>query len=216
MLLGGLLATSDQAAASCTRPKAAAYYTYDYLSDSYVLQSVYDDGVDIGNGAPIDENGQPYEMLDGVWDFYPPPGWDGSYPPTHLFGNESGTKQEASGPTLSSGGICTKLPPVVVQGQRRTSSGMLRMSIVVRAPRNPSPGMEGVWYGESSLAKGIDQPDKFCDPDSATNDATCQSGCGSAQGFFCSFRVNHGQQLMVCQKQQQGPSTYRWTARACS
>jgi hypothetical protein len=222
LLLGGLAVTPEDAAASCTRSKAAAYYAYDYGSDSYILQSVYDDGVDIGNSAPIDENGQPYEMLDGVWDFYPPPGWDGSYPPTHLFGNESGAKQEASGPTLSSGGNCTKLPPVVVRGQRQSSSGILRMHIVVRAPRNPAPGMDGVWFGpkEPTNYAGNDSPQFFCAGPEAGHEQ-CRNACAgvvmqAGRGDTCSFSINGGQGTMKCKRNDHSPqSSMPWDQVEC-
>jgi hypothetical protein len=222
--LGGLvlalagIAMPVDVTVGCNRPKAAALYIYDFMSDSYVLQSVYDDGVDIGNSIPVDENGQPYELMDGVWQYHPGPGWDGGYPEIHPVGHEPGDKSSGTEPALASSGSgnCTILPPITTHGQRRDSSGVLRMHIVVRAPRHPAPGWEGVWFGEQAAVKGRDLPHQFCDEDDFVNAGTCQNGCGSKPaGVVCAFRLNHGQQTMVCQRRQTGPGTTRWFKLSC-
>jgi hypothetical protein len=220
LLLVGALFNPDPAAASCTRSKAAAYYAYDYATDSYILQSVYDDGVDIGNSAPIDEHGRPYEMMSDTWEFYPPPGWDGSYPPTHLFGSESGSKKEASGPALRSGGNCTKLPPVVVHGQRQSSSGILRMHIVARAPRNPAPGMDGVWFGEMAARSytGIPQYDRVCsgmEVDTGTCANACRTFMSAPVGSTCSVSINGGNGTLICRRVSGSQDSTNWQPVTC-
>jgi hypothetical protein len=217
LALAGIAMPAD-VTAGCNRPKAAALYIYDFMSDSYVLQSVYDDGVDIGDSIPVDENGQPYELMDGVWQHHPGPGWDGGYPETHPVGHEPGDKPSAAAPALagSGGGNCTILPPITSHGQRRDSSGVLRMHMVARALRHPAPGREGVWLGEQALVKGKDQPDQFCDSDDFVNAATCQNGCGSKPaGVVCVFRLGHGQQTMVCQRMNVPQGTIQWAKVSC-
>jgi hypothetical protein len=135
LALGGVFASPD-VAASCVRPKAAAYYIYDFGSDSCLLQGLYDDGVDIGNGVPVDESGQPYESMDNVWHFHAPPEWDGSYPYSpepYLTGGEGGQKEGSEAALASGGAKCTTLPPVVVSGRRLSPAGVLRLHMVARA-----------------------------------------------------------------------------------
>jgi hypothetical protein len=221
LLLVGALFTPDPAAASCTRSKAAAYYAYDYATDSYILQSVYDDGVDIGNSAPIDEHGRPYEMMSDTWEFYPPPGWDGSYPPTHLFGSgQSGQREPSGGPALQSGN-CTTLPPVTVRGRRMSSGGSLRIWVVARAPRSPSPGMDGVWFIEKPTTEvaGTPQPLNGCADDPEIKVAACRNGCGQhvGQADICRVSINDGQQTLTCMPRRwYDAGSDFWRADSCN
>lgn len=210
----------SQAETECTRPKNAALYTYDASIDGYVLQYLFDDGIDLGENPPG------YERMEDSWCFVPPPGWNGDYPPTHVHTEPSGQPMDGtvgggqSDLQLSGSGLCNEVPPVIVRGQRMDGGGGALPFFVVRAPRQPI-NSDG-WFEPIAARRyqGIPQPDATCDQDQFVNSSTCYRGCGGLSmgarfGDLCTFQLISGTQTLTCSFVGPAASTVAWHAQRC-
>lgn len=212
----------SDAQAYCQRTKNAALYLYDASIDGYVLQYLFDDGVDVGLDPPPG-----YEVMTDTWVFDPPPRWDGSYPVAQLHDEPPDVSSEdevtASLPdTIANAQPCRTLPGTVTHGRRFGPDGSALPIFIARAPRHPTPNNDP-WFEPIAQREhqGIDSPSHSCSDDDATLNGVCRDSCRllsfwTGEGARCKVRIYDGTQNLICVRTESEPqSTAAWVKHSC-